>query len=56
MLIELKNLKNEPIVSEKIDVLIDNLNKNYISLREKADELSSRGIKSASSNRSNDQI
>lgn len=37
MLVELKNLKNEPIVSEKIDVLIANLNKNYTSLRERAD-------------------
>lgn len=50
MLSELQNLKNEPQVAEKIDVLIEYLNQNYVSLQEKALELSAKEHKSVEGN------
>lgn len=50
MLSELQNLKNEPQVAEKIDVLIEYLNQNYASLQEKALELSAKEHKSLEGN------
>lgn len=51
MLCELQNLKNEPQVAERIDVLIEYLNQNYASLQGKALELSAKEHKSVEDNR-----